>query len=140
MKHKIRLFVVKLFKNDLRVFPGPKLFEIALSRLLSNILDWAVDHAPGAYTASFLASKSLSMRLQGRQEEDTPAHLPNNLLTTLTARFGEKQDVTVEQVETLSQKMMSYKVDKKNILCLKESLEQDGRVRDVARLTSLGLP
>ena len=68
----------------------------------------ALDHAPGAYTAFFLASQSLSKKLQGRQEDDTPAHLPNTLLTTLIARFGEEEVVMVEQLEMLSQKTMSY--------------------------------
>ena len=94
----------------------------------------------GPYIATFLASKSLSIALQGCQEEDTPAHLPNSLLTTLTPRFGEEKDVKVEQLETLSQKLMSYKVEQKNLLCLKEGLGQDGRARDVARLASLRLP
>ena len=38
------------------------------------------------------------------------------------------------------QEAISVKVDKNNLWQLKEQLEQDGRVREVARLASLGLP
>ena len=62
---------------------------------------WPWPEDEGGNTAFFLTLQSLSKRLQGCQEEVTPAHLPNNMLTTLTARFGEEEDVTVEQLKNL---------------------------------------
>ena len=105
----------------------------------------AEDHAPGAYASSFLTSQTLSRKLQGRQEEVTPHSLLQELLKVLTAKMGEEQEVTVELLNSLStksplQKAISVKVDKNNLRQLKEQLEQDGRVREVARLASLGLP
>ena len=100
----------------------------------------AEDHAPGAYAASFLSSQTLSRELQGRQEEDSPVSLPQELLRSLTTRMGEEEEVTVAYMENLNQKAMSLKVDLNNLNLLNKQLHQDGRVREIARLASLSLP
>jgi hypothetical protein len=100
----------------------------------------AEDHAAGAYTASFLASQSLSRELQGRQEEEAQATLPRGLLRVLTASLGEEEEeVTVDWLAGLSQKAISFKVDEQSNNLLKEQIATRGNVREVARLASVGL-
>ena len=46
----------------------------------------------------------------------------------------------MEKVEGLTQKMLGSMVDQHNFAILKEELEQEGNLREVTRLASLGLP
>ena len=98
----------------------------------------AEDHASSAHTASLLSSYTLCRQLCGPQDDNNQVELPESLLEDLGMRMGE--EVTVEDVWGLTQKMTSYKVDQHNLQVLKEQLATSGSVRETARLTSLGLP
>ena len=96
----------------------------------------AEDHAPAAYASSVLAAQPLSRALLGDDGEPRPV-LSNGLLAAMSAAQGE--EVREEEVDGLSQKEMSVKVD----LHQKQKLLEDvaeGEVRERARLASLSLP
>ena len=96
----------------------------------------AEDHAPGAYAASVLASQPLSRALLGGHEEAGPVLSPR-LLTAMSAAQGE--EVKEEEVENMSQKEMSVKVDLHKRHMLMEGIGEE-EVRERARLGSLSLP
>ena len=94
------------------------------------------DHAPAAYAASVLAAQPLSRALLGDRDQAPPVLSPT-LLAAMSAAQGE--EVTEEEVGSLTQKMMSVKVDLHQKQKLLEGVGEE-EVRDRARLSSLGLP
>ena len=98
----------------------------------------AEDHSPAAYATSCLSSHQLLLDILETTEEDNPPSLPQNLLTLLS----EKQDeeVTVESLQTKSQKEVSLKIDLHKFSLLKNHYTRENNVREMARLASLGLP
>ena len=99
----------------------------------------AEDHASSAHVSSLLSSYTLTIQLQGGQDENTTGIvLPQQLLEDISLRTGE--DASVESLWGLSQKMLSFKVDNQNLSLLMQQLENGASVREVARLKSLGLP
>ena len=97
----------------------------------------AVDHASASHISSLLASETLVNQLLGKQDggEEEQLPLPQALLDDLTARQGE--EATIETLTGVTQKMISKKIDQTNLQSLKSQLDD---AREVARLTSLGLP
>ena len=107
----------------------------------------AADHASVAHATSLLSSHSMVLKLLKRAEEEPTSaatvqqgnnlpNLPQSLLDDISARQGE--DVATESLIGVSQKAASLKVDLFNRSLLLNQL-QEGEVRDVARLSSLGL-
>ena len=96
----------------------------------------AEDHAPAAYAASVLASQPLSRALLGGRDGAGPVLSPR-LLTAMSAAQGE--EVKEEEVENMSQKEMSVKVDLHKQRMLMEGIGEE-EVRERARLGSLSLP
>ena len=96
----------------------------------------AGDHASVAHATSLLSSHSMILKLLKRSEEDNLPNLPQLLLDDISARQGE--DVATESLIGVSQKAASVKVDLVNKSLLLNHL-QEGNVRDLARLSSLGL-
>ena len=107
----------------------------------------AADHASVAHATSLLSSHSMVLKLLKRAEEEPASaattrqdnnlpNLPQPLLDDISARQGE--DVATECLIGVSQKAASLKVDLFNRSLLLNQL-QEGEVRDVARLSSLGL-
>ena len=96
----------------------------------------AGDHASVAHAASLLASHSMILKLLKRCEDDNLPNLPQLLLDDISARQGE--DVVTESLIGVSQKAASVKVDLVNQSLLLNHL-QEGNVRDLARLSSLGI-
>jgi hypothetical protein len=97
----------------------------------------AEDHAPAAFAASFLASRPLASDLIGRQEGEGPAALAQPVLDLLSAKVGE---VMTEESAGVGQKALGLAIDKHNTERLLEEVGEEGEVREVARLASLGLP
>ena len=96
----------------------------------------AADHAPTAHAVSLLAAQTL---LDGLLGEDVEApSLPQPLLQLISAKIGE--DSTVETLTGVTQKMASLKVDRLNHSLLLQHFTEKGVERDIARLSSLGLP
>jgi hypothetical protein len=96
----------------------------------------AVDTAGAAYAASYISAQPLVNEQLGRQ--DTPLTLPTSVLDSINMHTGE--EVTTEELEGLSQKMLSAKIDDQNLATLKEQIGQEESEREMARLASLGLP
>ena len=96
----------------------------------------AGDHASVAHATSLLSSHSMILKLLKRGEEENLPDLPQLLLADISAKQGE--DVVTESLIGVSQKATSLKVDLFNRSLLLNQL-QEGNVRDLARLTSLGL-
>ena len=107
----------------------------------------AADHASVAHATSLLSSHSMVLKLLRRAEEEPASaattrqdnnlpNLPQPLLDDISARQGE--DIATECLIGVSQKAASLKVDLFNRSLLLNQL-QEGEVRDVARLSSLGL-
>ena len=107
----------------------------------------AADHASVAHATSLLSSHSMVLKLLKRAEEEPASaattrqdnnlpNLPQPLLDDISARQGE--DIATECLIGVSQKAASLKVDLFNRSLLLNQL-QEGEVRDVARLSSLGL-
>ena len=100
----------------------------------------ASDHASVAYATSFLSAQTLLDDLlgQGEDGEPEPASLPQPLLDNISEKQGE--DVIVESLIGMSQQMASLKVDQKNQSFLSNLLAEEGDDREIARMSSLGLP
>ena len=96
----------------------------------------AGDHASVAHATSLPSSHSTILKLLKRGEEENLPDLPQLLLADISAKQGE--DVVTESLIGVSQKAASLKVDLFNRSLLLNQL-QEGNVRDLARLTSLGL-
>ena len=92
--------------------------------------------AGAAYAASYIASQPLVREQVGRQE--TPLALSASILDSISTHTGE--EVTLEELEGLTQKMLGVKIDQHNLANLKEQISLEGSEREVARLGSLGLP
>ena len=71
----------------------------------------AEDHAPAAFSASFLASRPLASDLLGRPEGEGPAALAHPVLDMLSAKTGE---VMTEESAEVSQKALGLTIDKRN--------------------------
>ena len=100
----------------------------------------AANHAPAAYASSVLAAQPLSDRLLGHDfaglNPDDPL-LPQSLLDRLSAEQGEL--VQEEDVNGVSQKQLSWKIDQHLLKVLQEQIGEE-EMREKARLLSLGLP
>ena len=96
----------------------------------------AVDHAQVAHAMSFLAAQPLLDGLLGEDTEET--QLPQPLLDKITAKTGEL--TSVESLTGLSQKEASLKVNLLNKSLLLQHFDEEGEVREIARMASLGLP
>ena len=96
----------------------------------------AVDHAQVAHAVSFLAAQPLLDGLLGEDTEET--QLPQPLLDKITAKTGEI--TSVESLTGISQKEASLKVDLLNQSLLLQHFNEEGEVREIARMASLGLP
>jgi hypothetical protein len=98
----------------------------------------ALDHAPVAYAASFLAAQPLVRNLLGRRDEEASTELPQPLLDCITARQGE--EATMESLEGVPQKIASLAIDLNNQAMLVNHYKAEGCKREIARMASLGLP
>ena len=96
----------------------------------------AVDHAQVAHAVSLLAAQPLLNGLLGEDSEET--QLPQSLLDKITAKTGEI--ASVESLSGVSQREASLKVDLLNQSLLLHHLNEEGEVREIARMASLGLP
>ena len=96
----------------------------------------AVDHAPTAHAVSLLAAQPLLDGLLGEDEEEPS--LPQPLLDLISSKTGEL--ASVESLTGVSQKMASLKVDLLNQSLLLQKITEEGEVREIARMASLGLP
>ena len=96
----------------------------------------AADHAPTAHAVSPLAAQSLLDGLLGEDQEEPS--LPQSLLEIISEKTGE--DSTVETLTGVSQKMASLKVDLHNRSLLLQQITEEGKKREIARMSSLGLP
>ena len=96
----------------------------------------AADHAPTAHAVSLLAAQPLLDGLLGEDEEEPS--LPQSLLEIISEKTGE--DSTVETLTGVSQKMASLKVDLRNQSLLLQQINEEGEKREIARMSSLGLP
>ena len=96
----------------------------------------AVDHAPVAHATSLLAAQPLLDGLLGEDEQELS--LPQTLLDAISAKVGE--ETTVTTLTGVSQKHASLKVDLRNQSLLHQHISEEGEVREIARLASLGLP
>ena len=96
----------------------------------------AVDHAPVAHATSLLAAQPLLDGLLGEDEQEMS--LPQLLLDAISAKIGE--ETTVTTLTGVSQKHASLKVDLQNQSLLQQRISEEGEVREIARLASLGLP
>ena len=64
--------------------------------------------------------------------------MPQTLLDAISAKVGE--EATVTTLTGVSQKHASLKVDLRNQSLLHQHISEEGEVREIARLASLGLP
>ena len=96
----------------------------------------AEEHGPILYSSSIMSSLKLSRTLQGIEDKDTP--LSQEVLQAVSACVGK--EVTVESLEGLPQKALSLMVHQNSFSLLEAKVEEQGVVREVARLASLGLP
>ena len=100
----------------------------------------AEDHAAAAFSTSLLSSQPLLRSLLHREEEDAePALLSASLLDQLSAKTGAEEPLSTESILNTTQKMLSAKIDLRNLQLLQEALKAAGSVREVARLASVSL-
>ena len=74
----------------------------------------------------------------GLNVEDSPPTVSATLLESLTARTGT--EVNIACLQDMTQRMVSLKIDLKNLQLLSNHITELGITRDIARLASLGLP
>ena len=98
----------------------------------------AADHSTAAYITSVLSSQDLKQQILGLPEQSCPPKVSDALLEMLAAKQGE--EATLDNLQGLSQKMVSIKIDRKRLETLSEHISSSGVVRDIARLASLSLP
>jgi hypothetical protein len=101
-------------------------------------LSAARDHAPAAYTTSLLTSQDLKLRILDRTEEESPVNISPALLHYLSAKMGE--EASIDSLTGSSQRAVSLKINLNNLQLLSDHINELGDVREIARLTSLGLP
>ena len=99
----------------------------------------ALDHADAAYATSFMASETYRHKLQHLEENETTSTLAPNLLTSLSGKMGEEDVLTSEYFAGVSQREVCVKIDLNNKHLLSERVNQEGCVRDIARLASVGI-
>ena len=71
-------------------------------------------------------------------EDEKEMSLPQPLLDAISAKIGE--ETTVTTLTGVSQRHASLKVDLRNQSLLQQHIAEEGEVREIARLASLGLP
>ena len=98
----------------------------------------AADHAPVAFASSLLASQRLVHALLDKADDEAPPSLPQPVLDRITLKQGDQ--ASTESLTGVSQKASSLKVDLFNQSILLNNLNEEGLVREIARLRSLGLP
>ena len=96
----------------------------------------AMDHGAAAYATSLLQSQPLVSQLLSTPEDELEPLRPA-VLATLSIQLNE--DVTIESLTGLTQRMVSAKVDLANQTLLTPKILEAGE-REVARLASLSLP
>ena len=97
----------------------------------------AADHAGVAYSCSFFSSQNLMKQLLQLDDEVTFS-LGQDIIGDITNHIGFEP--TTEMLETIPQKQLSTLVDTNNFNALKEIMEAEGNIREIARITSLSLP
>ena len=98
----------------------------------------AEDHAHAAYASSLLSSQHIRQALLDLQEDNSQFVIPETVMETLSSKQNE--EATVENLQGVTQKAISYKIDQHNSNLLINNITREGVVRDVARLRSLSLP
>ena len=98
----------------------------------------AEDHAPTAFASSLLSSQTLVRKLLGKDDNGDAPNLPQPVLERISAKQGEV--ASTEALVGVSQKSASLKVDLFNQSLLLNHITEEGEVREMARLQSLGLP
>ena len=101
------------------------------------------DHSPAAYACSFLAALDLKDQILGASVADENLDADSTIVSpelveSLERKVGSAVSVAILRSE--SQKELSLKIDLQNHKVLKEIIEENGRVRDIARINSLSLP
>ena len=97
----------------------------------------AADHAGVAYSCSFFSSQNLMKQLLQLDDEVTFS-LGQDIIGDITNHIGFEP--TTEMLETIPQKQLSTFVDTNNFNALKEIMEAEGNIREIARINSLSLP
>ena len=98
----------------------------------------AEDHAPAAFSSSYLSSQPLLRSLLQTPAEEATVPLSPDLLNLLTELRGEES--TMASLEGLPQKQLSFEIDKVLASQLNVILDNEGEVRELARLASVSLP
>ena len=80
----------------------------------------AEDSAAAAYAASYCSSQALVKEQLGLQSNKTVSTLPQHILDTISGLTGEQ--LTQEEVDALSQKTLTSKIDQDNLDILKEDI------------------
>ena len=95
----------------------------------------AVNHAPGAFTASLSASSEIMEEVTGKPM-DMAEKVDDGMLDLLNALGGEAEELTAESALITPQKVFSSRVDQHTAKQLQDLLVQE---RDKARLNSLSM-
>jgi hypothetical protein len=98
----------------------------------------AVEHAPGAYAASYTSSQPLLKALLALPEETPSLPLPLTTLNLFSEVLGE--EATTESLEGMGQKFLSLQADLAAAGKLADTIGTQGTLREKARLASLSLP
>ena len=128
---------VKRFNEELNDAPAPNAYDASMGGLG---LRAAEDQAPAAYTASLLASQPIVQSLVAAPQLPDQAEqgvLNPPTLAALSAALGNP--VVEAEVEGLTQKMLTQKIDEQQLNLLHTMLNNQD-VRERARLASLSLP
>ena len=97
----------------------------------------ASDHAGAAYAASFTGSQGLRTQMLSTPDDEEPAGLPQQVLASLTLKFGE--ETTADSSHGQTQRMPSLKIDLGNQQHHSGLVGTAGE-RMMARMASLSLP
>ena len=101
-------------------------------------LGCARDIAPAAYATSVLTAQDLKLSILGRTELDSPANIQPALFTYLSAKMGE--EATINSLTGVTQRAISFTINLHKLQLLTNHTDGLDNVREMARLTSLGLP
>ena len=101
-------------------------------------LSAARDHAPAAYTTSLLASQDLKLKILNSTEQESPATVQQALLIYLSDKMGE--EASLDSLIGVPQKAVSLTINQNKLQLLSDHINGLGDVREIARLSSLGLP
>ena len=100
----------------------------------------AEDHASAAFSISSSSSRPLLRQLLHLAEAEEDANLlPVAVLDHLSTKIGAEETVSPAELQNLSQKMLSAKIDLHNQQVLKDGLTASGSVREIARFNSVSL-